>query len=148
MSNRKLGRILLSVVVLNTAVVSTLVDWNASHLFNPEWHPHARFHDVAMLWLLASMSVVALWLLWRRSREPYISTLVATLVPVLFWLPFFFTTALVPGTSLNADPNEALPQLLGITIYPNVVVAAINEILAGVGFWLYQRNRSELQEAP
>ncbi|MCP6758379.1 MAG: hypothetical protein NHB32_06270 [Fischerella sp. CENA71] len=141
MSKEKLGRILLSVVIINTAVVSVAVDWNASHIFNPTWVPHARFHDVVMLWLLSSLSAIALWLLWRRSAEPQVSITVATLVPMLFWLPFFFTTLLVPGTSLNALPDEPLPVIAGITIYPNVVIATINEILAGIGYWLYHSHK-------
>ncbi|MBE9205107.1 hypothetical protein IQ244_00855 [Nostoc sp. LEGE 06077] len=138
MSKQKLSRILLSVVIVNTAVVSVAVDWNATHIFNPTWVPHARFHDVVMLWLLSSLSVVALWLLWRRSLEPDISVTVATLVPVLFWTPFFFATLLVPGTSLSALPDEPLPLIVGIPIYPNVVVATINEILAAISYWLYR----------
>lgn len=141
MSKQKLSRILLSVVIVNTAVVSVAVDWNATHIFNPTWVPHARFHDVVMLWLLSSLSVVALWLLWRRSLEPDVSITVATLVPVLFWFPFFFTTLLVPGTSLSALPDEPLPVIAGITIYPNVVVATINEILAAIGYWLYRSSK-------
>ncbi|QLE57598.1 DUF6640 family protein [Nostoc sp. TCL26-01] len=141
MSKQKLSRILLSVVIVNTAVVSVAVDWNATHIFNPTWVPHARFHDVVMLWLLSSLSVVALWLLWRRSLESDVSVTVATLVPVLFWAPFFFTTLLVPGTSLSALPDEPLPVIAGITIYPNVVVATINEILAAIGYWLYRSSR-------
>lgn len=141
MSKEKLSRILLSVVIVNTAVVSVAVDWNASHIFNPTWVPHARFHDVVMLWLLSSLSVIALWLLWRRSAEPQVSTIIATLVPMLFWAPFFFTTLLVPGTSLSASPDEPLPVIAGITIYPNVVIATINEILAAISYWLYSSQK-------
>ena len=143
---RRISRILLSVVLVSTAVVSVAVDWNASHIFNPEWHPHAKFHDVVMLWLLSGCSIMALWLLWRRSAEPAIAYTVAMLVPVIFWSPFFFTTLLVPGTSLKADPKEALPVLAGITIYPNVAIAAISVILALIGYGLYRASNSEVRE--
>lgn len=140
---RRISRILLSVVLVATAVVSVAVDWNTTHIFNPEWHPHAKFHDVVMLWLLSGMSIVALWLLWRRSTEPNIGYTVATLVPVIFWSPFFFVTLVIPGTSLQADLKEAPPMVAGIPLYPNVVVAAVSIILALVGYGLYRASRSE-----
>jgi hypothetical protein len=139
---KRMSRILLSVVLVSTAVVSVAVDWNTSHIFNPEWHPHAKFHDVVMLWLLSGMSIMALWLLWRRSTEPDIAYTFAMLVPVVFWSPFFFTTLVVPGTSLKANPNEALPVVAGIPIYPNVAVAMVSVILALIGYFLYRASRS------
>lgn len=140
---RRVSRILLSVVLVTTAVVSVAVDWNTTHLFNPDWHPHAKFHDAVMLWLLSGMSIVALWLLWRRSAEPDLGYTVAMLVPVIFWSPFFFVTLLVPGTSLQADLNEAPPRIAGIPIYPNVAVATISVVLALIGYGLYRASRSE-----
>ncbi|MBC7973030.1 MAG: hypothetical protein H7Z11_23385 [Verrucomicrobia bacterium] len=150
MLKQKIGRILLSVVLVSTSVVSVAVDWNASHIFSPEWVPHARFHDVAMLHLLCGVSIIGLWLLWRRSPEPEIGARVAALIPIIFWSAFFYTTLLVPGTSLNASTKEAPPQILGISIYPNVVIALISVILAALGYWLYcsgmspRRNREVL----
>lgn len=138
---RRISRILLSVVLVSTAVVSVAVDWNATHIFNPEWHPHAKFHDVVMLWLLSGISIVALWLLWRRSTEPDIGYTVATLVPVIFWLPFFFVTLVIPGTSLQAS-QEVPPMVAGIPIYPNVAVATLSIILALVGYGLYRASSS------
>ncbi|MBD1997585.1 hypothetical protein H6F88_32385 [Oculatella sp. FACHB-28] len=140
---RGISRILLSVVLVSTAVVSVAVDWNATHVFNPEWHPHAKFHDVVMLWLLSGMSIMALWLLWRRSTEPNIAYTVAMLVPVVFWSPFFFVTLVIPGTSLQADLEEALPIVAGIPIYANVVVATVSVVLALIGYGLYRASRAE-----
>lgn len=144
MLKKEIGRVLLSVALVGTAVVSVAVDWNASHVFNPEWTPHARFHDVVMLWLLCGISIIALWLLWRQSLEPNIGGTVAALVPIVFWLPFFFMTLLVPGTSLKANPDEVIPSLRGIPLYPNVVTAAICVTIATIGYWLYRTGKTVL----
>lgn len=142
MLKQKIGRVLLSVVLVSTAVVSVAVDWNASHIFNPDWTPHAKFHDVVMLHLLSGVCLLGLWLLWRRSPEPEIGARVAALIPIIFWGAFFYTTILVPGTSLSASPEETPPQILGIPAYPNVVVAIISVILAVLGYWLYRTGTS------
>ncbi len=142
---RRISRILLSVVLVSTAVVSVAVDWSTTHIFNPEWHAHAKFHDVVMLWLLSGMSIMALWLLWRRSTEPDVAYTVAMLVPVVFWSPFFFTTLVIPGTSLQADLNEAPPVVAGIPVYPNVAIATISVILALLGYSLYRASRTAVE---
>jgi hypothetical protein len=65
--------------------VSTAVDWNTTHLFNPAWHPHARFHDALFLLILDATSLVILWLLWRPSKEPEIGLRVAALFSAAVW---------------------------------------------------------------
>ena len=42
-------------------------DFNASHAWNPDWDPHARFH---LVWQLATMGmsgIANVWLIWFRK---------------------------------------------------------------------------------
>jgi hypothetical protein len=39
------GKVLLSVVALFTSTGCYLADWSDSHVFNPRWPPHAKFHN-------------------------------------------------------------------------------------------------------
>lgn len=78
------GRILITFVLVSDAIVSTAIDWNATHLFNPEWTPHARFHDASMLNLLCGVSIIGIWLIWRQSKEPDVGVKVAALIPVIY----------------------------------------------------------------
>ncbi len=40
---RNIGKMLISLAAIITAVAPFLADWNDSHLFSPQWSPHARF---------------------------------------------------------------------------------------------------------
>src|SRR3712207_5999807 len=95
-----LGRLLITVALVSTVVGPVAADWNRTHIFNPEWPPHARFHGVVGLCLSVAFSLVGLWLLWRPSPERDLHTLVAALVPVVGWGSFFLALQ-VPGASFE-----------------------------------------------
>ena len=145
MSRKKLAKILLSVLVVVSTLVSVVVDWNSSHVFNPDWHPHGRFHDVMLLTLLVGLVPLLLWLLWRSSSEPEVAITVTTSILVLFW-GSFYVNLLVPGTTPAANLAESPPSLLGLPLYPNMVVAAIIIILSLVGYWLYHSSSNTTRE--
>ena len=61
-------KILITIATLIYGIAPLFADLNTSHVFHPEWTPHARFH---MVWLLAtnsSLAALAMWLLWYRSQ--------------------------------------------------------------------------------
>jgi len=136
MKRNKLGKLVLSFVLVVGAVVSTAVDWNTTHLFNPAWHPHARFHDALFLLFLDAMSLVVFWLLWRPSKEPEVAIKVAALFSAAVWTPFFYIEALIPGTSLLAADNVPVLKVAGMTFPPNLIIAAVLFLLTVVGYWL------------
>ena len=143
--SKRIGRIILSVLVVATTVISVAVDWNSSHVFNPDWYPHARFHDVMLLWLLIGLVPILLWLLWRNSLEPEVGVTVTTLVILFFWSSFF-VNLLVPGTSPAANLEESPPILYGIPLYPNMIIAAISIVLAIIGYWLYRSGSASVRD--
>ena len=141
MSRKKLAKILLSVLVVISTLVSVVVDWNSSHVFNPDWHPHGRFHDVMLLTLLVGLVPLLLWLLWRSSPEPEVAITVTTAILVIFW-GSFYVNLLIPGTTPAANLEESPPSLLGLPLYPNMVIAAIIIVLALIGYWLYHSSKT------
>ena len=136
MGRSRLGKLILSFVLVVGAIVSTAVDWNTTHLFNPSWPPHARFHDALFLMFLDGTTLVMLWLLWRLSTEPAVAVLASSLFSVAVWTPFFYIEALIPGTSLLASPDVPVLRVAGMAIPPNVLVAIVLLLLTLVGYWL------------
>jgi hypothetical protein len=136
MGRNNLGKLVLSFVLVVGAVVATAVDWNTTHLFNPAWHPHARFHDAMYLLFLDATSLLVLWLLWRRSTEPTLGVTVAALFLAAAWTPFFYIEPLIPGTSMLASDEMPVLKMAGMSFPPNQIVAAVLVLLTIVGYWL------------
>lgn len=147
MNRKKIGRILLSVLTVFTTAVSIGVDWNSSHVFNPDWVPHAIFHDVMLLVLLVGITVISLWLMWRHSPEPGVGIRVASALQIVFWGSFYIAVW-VPGASPGASPDMTPPSLLGIPLYPNMVVAVIVIVLAAYGDWLWHSGHNSDHTVP
>ena len=107
-------------------------DWNRTHLSNPAWPPHARFHSVVTVQTNAAAGLAALWLLWTRppdhpGQEQRITA--AELLPALMWLPLL-PAALVPGAAPEDAPGET-PRLVGLPL--NLLGAAVLPLVGLAG---------------
>ena len=99
---RVLGRSLLTLANVITAVAPIAADWNDSHVFNERWPGHARFHGVTALTMTTALSSANIWSLWSGDGDQARAGFFAAAVPVAYWSPFFLAP-LVPGTTV-ADP--------------------------------------------
>ncbi|MFO0578027.1 MAG: DUF6640 family protein [Polyangia bacterium] len=100
-----IGRIILSLVAVFTGIGAYVADWNATHIYNPNWPPHAKFHNAQTMVLASVSAAVSLWLLLGRSeaRGRLFRLDMASLFASLYWvclLPGIF----FPGTAFyDAD---------------------------------------------
>ena len=134
---RIIGRLLISLAVLATAIIPTRSDWNDSHIFSAQWSPHARFHGIVSIGMPVLLAPVAFWLLWRRSADPHTAATVAALIPVAYWGPFF-VALIVPGAAI-VDPGHRLKRIGGI---PSPLFGASATILVAVlGRYVDHRGR-------
>ncbi len=65
---KMLSKLLITLAILSYGVVPLIADLNPTHLFHPDWTPHARLHAA---WLLASSSaiaLVALYVTWIKEQ--------------------------------------------------------------------------------
>ena len=115
-TRRLVGKLLISGVAVLWPVGALTADWNETHVFNPNWSPHAKFHNGQTIVLGVELAALSLWQLWGPARASRSSLRWGTLLAGLY----FATQApavLLPGAEL-VDPEFAdrLPVLGGIRI--------------------------------
>jgi hypothetical protein len=125
-------------------MLSFVLDWSPNHLLNPLWHPHARFHGALMLFLLAGISSLGTWLLWRRSVEPDLGFKIGLGISIAYWTPLFYIPFLLPSSTWWAGRPGAEPHLDGVAIYPNLIVAALFLLASFFAFRLSRQALSKL----
>jgi hypothetical protein len=130
-----LGRILLSVVAIFTGATAALADFNATHVFNPAWMPHARFHGTVSVFLALGLAAIALVLIWGGGRQSAFQLKVAAAVTGLYFTAFLPATVM-PGTAL-VDPGFHIPHVAGIPF--NLVAALVCLAVTAVGYKLARR---------
>lgn len=73
--------------VLLYAVVVPFLEINETHVFSPDWIPHAKIHEVWQLITNSSIGLLCLWLTWSK-REYRLSAILSILVTGGFLLAF------------------------------------------------------------
>ena len=136
---RVLGRSLLTLANMITVAAPIAADWNDSHIFNPRWPAHARFHGVTALAMATTLSSLNIWSVWSATGgDRATARFFAAAVPVAYWAPFFLAP-LVPGTALEDAPHP-VPRLAGVPT--NVLGAAATTATAVVGWFIDRRTAS------
>jgi Family of unknown function (DUF6640) len=132
---RWLGRCLLTLANVITLAAPVAADWNDSHIFNPRWPAHARFHGVTALAMAATLSSFNIWSVWASGDDRTGARAFAAAVPVAYWAPFLLAP-FVPGTAVD-DPPHPVARLAGVPV--NVLGAAATSATAAAGWFLDRR---------
>lgn len=105
-----LGKALLTLTATWSAVGSYVFDWNDTHIHNPEWTPHAKFHNAQTMSMGVFMGLPALHALWASGRWDRRALDAAALAASGYWVTQLSATA-YPGTALfdHARKPRGLP---------------------------------------
>jgi len=63
-----LRKLVVTLGTLTYAVGVPILEVNDTHVFNPDWTPHVRIHEVWQLLTNSALGVFALWLVWGRGN--------------------------------------------------------------------------------
>ena len=115
-TRRTVGKVLISSVALLWPVGALGADWNETHVFNPAWSPHAKFHNAQTIVTGVELAALSLWQLWGPPRHTSASLRWGTLFAGLYFATQV-PAALFPGAEV-VDPEFAdrLPVVRGVRL--------------------------------
>jgi hypothetical protein len=126
MKSLSLGKILLSLVGLFSIFGAYIADWNRTHIFNPLWPPHAKFHNAQTMLMGTVLGLSSLWMLWFYKGDKLTGLRFATFLASAYWI----TQAgaiLFPGTAL-VDPEFSHPGQLPAQLILDAVTLVLLSI--------------------
>jgi hypothetical protein len=137
MTRRRIaGKALISVIALFAPVGGIAADWNETHVHNPNWPPHAKFHNGQTLAFAVELAALSLWQLWGPRGGSRSGLRWGTLLAGLYWAAQA-PAILVPGAAL-ADPEYAgnEPRIAGIPANQLTMQAAVLWPVLAAGYAL------------
>jgi hypothetical protein len=128
------SRLIFALLAIQLIVGSHLADFNRTHIFNPNWPPHAKFHDAQTLMFSWLLSICSVFFAWRRTNERVTSVLAASLFAAVYFIAQI-GALLYPGTALfDPDTITSASMLLGVP--GQVYVEVFTLALVGLATWL------------
>lgn len=123
-----LPRLVIAAVAVITTVAAVLADLiipdlAAQHAFNPNWPPHAKFHDAQYMVMTVLLGIIGLTLALRPGRDTRGRTLCAAAVVATPGLGM--AGALLFPDTATYDPEFADRTLFVFGLHGQIVLALI-----------------------
>lgn len=132
-------RAIMAITNILFAITAYLADYNETHVFNPRWPPHAKFHNGQNMSFGALAAATAVYLLGRRSPTPevardslFTAAVVGSLTTVAGLSAIFYS-----GTDW-ADPEFHTGAAIGPQAY-----VFVGQLLINWGAYLWEKGRLE-----
>ena len=104
------GRILLTLSGIANALGAFIADFNKTHVFNPKWPPHAKFHNGQTMSMGAGLGLLTLYYTWSSTTAPHETLTTAAFLGSLYWLTGL-SAILYPGAKgIDPEFGEGFPQ--------------------------------------
>ncbi len=141
MKRNTFGHRLLLGAAAFTGIGGYLFDWNKTHLFNPKWTPHAKFHDAMTILLGSMLGGAGFYLLQKKNGDQALQRQWGTLLPAFFWVAQVGSFAFPGAKGLEAEFPEKIPQLGPVRLNEAPVSLLMLSVL-GLGYLLTKKNSS------
>jgi hypothetical protein len=128
------SRLIFVTLAILLPLGSHLADYNETHIFNPHWPPHAKFHGGQTLMFSWLLGICSVFFAWRRTNERLTSVLAASMFAAIYWLTQV-CAILYPGTAV-VDPDCITPVSMIMGIPGQIYAEFFFLTLTGLATWL------------
>lgn len=120
-------------------------DWNETHIYNPRWPPHAKFHNAQTMLLGTLLAGMTLFFTWHRRGDPDTNMIAAALAAAAYWVALVLSITF-PGTAfLEPEFDDPSRYILGLP--GNLFVAIVSLLVVALAAWLGFTRRDPQQMA-
>ena len=89
---------MLTFVGIYTLIMPWVFDMQNTHIYNPHWPPHAKYHDGQTLMLSLVLALATLYYTWRKAGLRSDNFIIALLAAGIYYVTQFLAL-MVPNTA-------------------------------------------------
>lgn len=134
------GRVVMTVATLMYGVIPPVVDLTESHVFHPDWTPHARMHMVWLLGTNTALAVVALYFLWLHRADRAFGVRIAGVLGVCVYGGFMLSAATTSLYGGSMSDRAGVAPMLGVDA--NILAFSLALVLLLTGWQMARQARS------
>jgi hypothetical protein len=97
------SRVIFTAIGVSLPLAAHRADMNETHIYNPDWPPHAKFHDGQTLSMSILLGGLTTFLAWKSSKNVPMMVAGAACAASLYFITQS-TAILYPGTAYS-DPR-------------------------------------------
>ncbi len=131
------SRLLYTFIGVTTPIGSFWADYNDTHIFNPNWAPHAKFHGGQTLSMSVLLGLMTIIFAWRKTGDRTTAVLTTTGFAALYWVSQA-AAILYPGAAFF-DPQFVTPNSFPLGIALQLYLEAGYFVLIILASWLALR---------
>jgi hypothetical protein len=131
------SRVLFTFLGLILVIGAHVADYNGTHMKNPAWPPHAKFHGGQTLMFSIMLGALTAFFAWRRTTDRVTTVLATTALCAVYWT----TQAgaiLYPGTAFF-DPQFDTPGAHPFGVPVQILLEVVALSLTALAAWLALR---------
>lgn len=126
------SRLIFTVIGVTLPVAAHAADMNQTHIYNPHWPPHAKFHTgqtLSMSLLLGGLTISLAW--WPSNNVP-LTVAVAAVAASLYFIAQ--STAILYPNTAYFDPEFKPQTVRGVLLAIVIDVVYLSAVV--VASWL------------
>ena len=140
------SRIIYTFIGVTMPIGSFWADYNATHIFNPNWPPHAKFHGGQTLSMSVLLGLMTIVFAWRKTGDRTSAVIAASGFGALYWISQG-AAILYPGTAFF-DPQFITPNSFPLGIALQVHIEIFYLALIALASWLALRPDARWADSP
>jgi hypothetical protein len=135
------SRLIFTALAISLPIGSHFADYNNTHIFNPLWPPHAKFHGGQTLMFSILLGVLPIFFAWRKTTDRLNTVLAVSSFSAIYWL----TQAgaiLYPGTAAF-DLEFITPNSYILGLPQQSYIQIVYLLFTGIATWLALRQHAK-----
>ncbi|KAL7939224.1 hypothetical protein V8C35DRAFT_286066 [Trichoderma chlorosporum] len=128
-----LGRSLIAFAGFTNTITPFLADFNHTHIYNPNWTPHAKFHNGQTMSMAVTLGLSTAYYALKGSKNSSDNLWIAGWLGSMYWVTCI--SAILYPDSLAIDPEFG-------SGFPQLYVAFLHLSFVWGGVWL-EKNKGK-----